>query len=134
MALIFLASCATTEKQEMLQLGKIDQIGVWDVQVSNLNEKEKFIEDPKVIARVIEILEHPNLEWRPVRLYTAPSGSLRIIFYRNSQLIEAIGIGNNYLVKGTGGDWHTADISPDLSNQLFYLASQLKVQPVDGDQ
>ncbi len=119
---IFCLGCA--EENKVLDLSNIDQVGVWELSVSGLNEKEKVIKDTGTILEIVSLLEDSDLNWERVKYHTAPSGSVRLIFYSKGEMKEALGIGDDFIVEGTGGDWNTTQINRELGKKIRDLVSK----------
>lgn len=111
---VLLAGCAA---RKPLSISGSDAIEVWDQRTSTFGAKPKRIVDPTKVTDIVKMIEGAPGTWRSGD-FTAPSGDVRLVFYRGPTELDRVGIGKGGLVCGDNSGWLDKGISPELEARL----------------
>jgi hypothetical protein len=102
-------------------LVRADSVEIIDERLSDLPVTPIKIVDPNIVQAVVGAIPASPAMWRRGS-FTAPSGYLRFIFRSGSNVIDGVGLGDGFLVRGGGGDWESKKISKEIENKLASFA------------
>ena len=108
------ASAADRESED---LTRATVVQAWDQRVSDLHSTPVVITDSNSIAALRDAIQNAPGKWE-AGSFTAPSGYIRFIFRRDSQVLAAIGLGDGFLVQGSGGHWESKKITKELEAKI----------------
>jgi hypothetical protein len=92
-------------------------VDVWDERISDLHATPVSITESNEIVALAGAIQNAPGDWKRGS-FTAPSGYLRFVFKRDSKVIAAIGLGEQFLVRGGESDWEFKKISRELEAKL----------------
>ena len=56
--------------------------------------------------------------------FTVPAGYKRFAFLHDSEVFAVVGLGERFLIRGSGGDWESKTISKELEARLNAYGQQ----------
>ena len=89
------------------------------------------VTDSNTVAAIVRAIENAPGKWKKGS-FTAPAGYKRFIFLRDSQMVAAIGLGEQFLVRGSGGNWEHKKITRKLEEKINALGRQEEPNPENG--
>ena len=89
-----------------LDLTPATVVEVWDQRVPELHTTPNTITKSNEVVALASAIQNAPGDWKR-GAFTAPSGYLRFVFRRDSEMIATIGLGEHCLVRGGGGDWES---------------------------
>ena len=113
-SLVVFVGCAARKPPS---ISGADAIEVWEQRTSSVGAKPKRIVDPTQVADIVKMIEGAPGRWRSGD-FTAPSGDVRLVFYRGPTELDRVGIGKGGLVCGDNSGWLDKEISPELEAKL----------------
>ena len=126
--LVALLPSVAPAKEDKWSIVQADVVLVSDQRVSNLRASPLKITDPKLVREIVGLLQEAKGRWKK-GFATSPSGDVRFTFYRGDQYLDAVGVGDRFLVRGGGGDWESKQISPELEARLRTFSEKQPIQP-----
>ena len=132
--LIASVTCVTQAQDMSVSLNTADRIQVWDQRISDVFAKPVEISDQDKISKLAALIENAVGEWKPIQFYTPPTGNIRLVFLKGTNIIQAIGVGDDFLVRGTGTTCDIIRIPDDLCRQIQNVLSGETPEENDGGQ
>jgi len=129
--LVALLPPVAAAKEEKWSIVQADVVVVSNQRVSDWRVAPLKITDPKLVHEIIDLFQEAKGRWKK-GFATSPSGDIRFIFYRGDQNLDAIGVGDRFLVRSARGGWESKKISPELEARLRAFAEK-KADPVGTD-
>jgi hypothetical protein len=129
--LVALFPCVAPAKEDKWSIAQADVVLVSDQRVSDWRAPSLKITDPKLVQEITGLFLYAKGRWKK-GFATSPSGDIRFIFYRGDQYLDAVGVGDRFLVRGGGGNWESMQISPELEARLRKF-SEKKADPAGTD-
>lgn len=110
-------------REEKWSIVQADVVVVSNQRVSDWRATPLKITDPKLVREIIDLFQEAKGRWKK-GFATSPSGDIRFIFYRGDQYLDAVGVGDRFLVRTDGGGWESKKISPELEARLRTLSEK----------
>ena len=91
--------------------------------VPDLRSTPITITDSNTVAALVSAIQNAPGKWKRGS-FTVPAGDRRLAFLRDSQVLAVIGLGEKFLVRGSGGDWEFKTITKELEDKIAALSQQ----------
>ena len=91
--------------------------------VPDVRSEGIMVTDSNTVVALARVIENAPGKWKSGS-FTAPAGYKGFVFLRNSQVFDAIGLGDQFLVRGNGGNWHYKKITKELEAKINAFGQQ----------
>jgi len=81
------------------------------------------VTDSNTVVALARTIQNAPGKWKRGS-FTAPAGYKRFAFLHDSQVFAVIGLGEQFLVRGSGGDWESKKITKELEAKLNAFGQQ----------
>ena len=82
-----------------------------------------IVSDTNTIVALARAIENAPGKWKRGS-FTTPAGYKRFAFLHDSQVFAVIGLGTQFLVRGSGGDWESKAITKELETKINAFGQQ----------